>query len=131
MRGWLRRAIVFEDLAKKVFTTRSVVDATSDRKYSNLAPNKFLIRFPAMSQLLTRRRLLGSTAALAAAALMPPNLRRVLAQPQPTQGSLRDIKHVVMLMQENCSFDHYFGTLSGVRGFSDEQGYSLHGVYWH
>jgi Phosphoesterase family len=26
---------------------------------------------------------------------------------------------VVILMQENRSFDHYFGTLSGVRGFSD------------
>jgi phospholipase C len=27
--------------------------------------------------------------------------------------------NAVMLMQENRSFDHYFGTLSGVRGFSD------------
>ena len=34
-------------------------------------------------------------------------------------GSLRDIKHVVILMQENRSFDHYFGTLPDVRGFSD------------
>ena len=33
--------------------------------------------------------------------------------------TLRDIRHVVILMQENRSFDHYFGTLSGVRGFSD------------
>jgi phospholipase C len=32
---------------------------------------------------------------------------------------LRDIKHVVLLMQENRSFDHYFGTMSGVRGFND------------
>jgi phospholipase C len=34
----------------------------------------------------------------------------------PTLG---DIEHIVILMQENRSFDHYFGTLSGVRGFSD------------
>ena len=34
-------------------------------------------------------------------------------------ASLSDIQHVVILMQENRSFDHYFGTLSGVRGFSD------------
>jgi phospholipase C len=34
-------------------------------------------------------------------------------------ASLSDVKHVVILMQENRSFDHYFGTLSGVRGFSD------------
>jgi len=36
-------------------------------------------------------------------------------------ASLSDIEHVVILMQENRSFDHYFGTLSGVRGFSDPQ----------
>jgi len=37
-------------------------------------------------------------------------------------ASLSDIEHVVILMQENRSFDHYFGTLSGVRGFSDPVG---------
>src|ERR1700733_1086821 len=36
-----------------------------------------------------------------------------------TSASLSDIKHVVILMQENRSFDHYFGRMSGVRGFSD------------
>src|ERR1700744_5741889 len=35
--------------------------------------------------------------------------------------SIKDIKRVVILMQENRSFDHYFGTLSGVRGFDDKQ----------
>ncbi|MGH3832566.1 MAG: phospholipase C [Pseudonocardiaceae bacterium] len=34
-------------------------------------------------------------------------------------GSLNDIEHIVLLMQENRSFDHYFGVLSGVRGFDD------------
>jgi phospholipase C len=33
-------------------------------------------------------------------------------------GSLSDIDHFVLLMQENRSFDHYFGTMSGVRGFA-------------
>jgi phospholipase C len=73
---------------------------------------------------LTRRQLLGGTARMAAAAaastLMPPNVRRLLAQEPPKNGSLRDIKHVVMLMQENRSFDHYFGTMAGVRGFGDK-----------
>lgn len=55
----------------------------------------------------------------AASALMPPNVRRVLAKEPASRGSLRDIKHVVLLMQENRSFDHYFGTLAGVRGFGD------------
>lgn len=34
-------------------------------------------------------------------------------------GSLKDIKHVVLFMQENRAFDHYFGTMPGVRGFAD------------
>ena len=72
---------------------------------------------------MTRRRLLGSAAKIAAlaaaASVLPPHVRRLLAQEPPRQSSLRDIKHVVMLMQENRSFDHYFGTLAGVRGFDD------------
>lgn len=78
---------------------------------------------------MTRRRLLGSAARLAALAaassFLPPNLRRALAQEPPSQGSLRDIKHVVLLMQENRSFDHYFGTLAGVRGFDDPNAMKL------
>jgi phospholipase C len=36
-------------------------------------------------------------------------------------GDMSDLRHVVILMQENRSFDHYFGTLPGVRGFDDKQ----------
>lgn len=36
-----------------------------------------------------------------------------------SSGSLADIDHVVLFMQENRAFDHYFGTMAGVRGFSD------------
>jgi phospholipase C len=72
---------------------------------------------------MTRRRMLGYTARMAALAfassLMPPNIRRVLAQEPPRRASFKDIKHVVILMQENRSFDHYFGTMAGVRGFND------------
>jgi phospholipase C len=71
----------------------------------------------------TRRQLLKTAARMAAltsaSALMPANLRRALARGPERSGSMRDIKHVVMLMQENRSFDHYFGTLAGVRGFND------------
>lgn len=34
-------------------------------------------------------------------------------------GSIDDVAHVVILMQENRGFDHYFGTMAGVRGFGD------------
>ena len=42
-----------------------------------------------------------------------------------TAGSLRNIDHFVILMQENRSFDHYFGTLRGVRGFNDAMAQKL------
>jgi phospholipase C len=49
----------------------------------------------------------------------------MLAQQQPRRSSLPEIKHVVILMQENRSFDHYFGTLAGVRGFADPDALKL------
>ncbi|MEO6964499.1 MAG: alkaline phosphatase family protein [Acidobacteriaceae bacterium] len=77
----------------------------------------------------TRRRLLKGAGAVAAAAaagsLMPPNVQRMLAQGRVGRGSLRDIKHIVVMMQENRSFDHYFGTLAGVRGFDDPNAMTL------
>jgi phospholipase C len=77
----------------------------------------------------TRRRLLGTAAAGgalgAASTILPQNLQAALANPPKHRGSLRDIKHVVMLMQENRSFDHYFGSLSGVRGFDDPHALKL------
>jgi len=75
------------------------------------------------SSTFTRRRLLGGSAAVAAATAaltLPANVRKALAEPLPSkQPRLSDIKHVVLLMQENRSFDHYFGTFPGVRGFGD------------
>ena len=74
---------------------------------------------------LGRRRLLTSATALSGvavgAAVLPLSLRRALAaaEANPPRGSLRDVEHIVILMQENRSFDHYFGTMPGVRGFSD------------
>src|SRR5437868_7056701 len=42
------------------------------------------------------------------------------ASPVPSVCSkLTDIEHVVIVIQENRSFDHYFGSYRGVRGFSD------------
>ncbi|HEX3841501.1 MAG TPA: alkaline phosphatase family protein [Acidimicrobiales bacterium] len=41
-----------------------------------------------------------------------------------SSGTLKDVKHIVILMQENRSFDHYYGTMPGVRNFADTQSYS-------
>jgi phospholipase C len=43
------------------------------------------------------------------------------ALPETFSGTIADVRHVVILIQENRSFDHYFGTLRGVRGFGDKQ----------
>ena len=37
---------------------------------------------------------------------------------RPSKG-LSQIDHVIFVVQENRSFDHYFGTLSGVNGFQN------------
>jgi phospholipase C len=68
----------------------------------------------------SRRTFLRVAAAGAAASAFPPSIARALSIPAArVTGTIRDVKHVVILMQENRSFDHYFGTLRGVRGFGD------------
>ena len=42
-----------------------------------------------------------------------------LARLEVEANGLDDMKHVIIFMQENRPFDHYFGTLKGVRGFND------------
>jgi len=69
----------------------------------------------------TRREFLSASAAtvgVAALHRLPSTLRAARAV-TPGGGSIFSVRHVVVLMQENRSFDHYFGTLRGVRGFDD------------
>jgi len=73
---------------------------------------------------MTNRREFLRTALTATAAgtalAFPPAIRRALAiAPNRRTRTIADVEHVVILMQENRSFDHYFGTLNGVRGFAD------------
>ncbi|MFZ5892789.1 MAG: phosphocholine-specific phospholipase C [Myxococcota bacterium] len=71
----------------------------------------------------TRREFLRTFAAAGAgmaSAIFPPAISKALAiAPRRCKGTIEDVEHVVILTQENRSFDHYFGTLSGVRGFGD------------
>src|ERR1700678_3741525 len=57
---------------------------------------------------------------------LPSSLRKIIDGAAPaargarlTSAPISEIEHVVVLMQENRSFDHYFGTMPGVRGFAD------------
>jgi phospholipase C len=75
---------------------------------------------------VTRRRLItGATAltgaAVVSAGVLPLNLRKALAATlaNPPRARLSEIQNIVILMQENRSFDHYYGTMPGVRGFAD------------
>ena len=70
---------------------------------------------------ISRREFLSLSAATAGAAAstkLPLLMRSAMAM-TPLRRSASAIRHVVVLMQENRSFDHYFGTLRGVRGFDD------------
>ncbi|HVY30282.1 MAG TPA: phospholipase C, phosphocholine-specific [Polyangiaceae bacterium] len=68
-----------------------------------------------------RRQLLKMAGAGALAAAFPESIRRALAVPaHHRSGTIKDVEHVVFLMQENRSFDHYFGAMRGVRGFGDK-----------
>jgi len=74
----------------------------------------------------SRRKFLQFSAASAGASMLPGVIQQALAVPaNNATGTLADVGHVVIFMQENRSFDHYFGTLAGVRGFEDPRAISL------
>lgn len=67
-----------------------------------------------------RRKFLKLSAAGLASTLWAPLIQRALAvEAHNATRSIKDVKHIVILMQENRSFDHYFGTKKGVRGYGD------------
>jgi phospholipase C len=77
----------------------------------------------------SRREFIKKAAMLSGAAgllsVLPPSIQKALAiDPQPGSTYL-DAEHVVILMQENRSFDHCFGSLRGVRGFNDPRAITL------
>jgi phospholipase C len=66
------------------------------------------------------RTFAAATGAGITSTVFPPSIRKALAiAPKRCKGSIEDVEHIVILTQENRAFDHYFGTLSGVRGFGD------------
>src|SRR5215510_5343940 len=68
----------------------------------------------------SRRTFLKMLGSGMAAAAWPSNIERLLAQPANSRTkTIGDVEHIIFLMQENRSFDHYFGTMHGVRGFAD------------
>jgi phospholipase C len=77
----------------------------------------------------SRREFLRKAAVLAAggsvAGILSASIQRAFAIEAPPGSTYLDAEHVVILMQENRSFDHVYGTLRGVRGFNDPRAVSL------
>src|SRR5436309_1727646 len=74
----------------------------------------------------TRREFLRRAAAMAGGTgAFLSAIERAYAIDPPQGTSYTDAEHVVILMQENRSFDHAFGALRGVRGFNDPRAVTL------
>ncbi len=75
-----------------------------------------------------RREFLKKTLLLSGAAGMatlPPSILKALSIDPDAGSTYLDAEHIVILMQENRSFDHVFGTLRGVRGYNDPRAITL------
>lgn len=73
-----------------------------------------------------RRRFLQLATGAAAFSALSGSIARAAAIPaRGGTGTIEDVEHIVVLMQENRSFDHYFGALKGVRGFGDPRPVTL------
>src|SRR3954451_14342018 len=97
-------------------------DLLAGRHHRRPTPKRHHVSATPPSSRVSRRRLFqlgaGGAGLAVAGSLLPPSVQQALASP-PRRGGLKAIKHVVVLVQENRSFDHYYGTLRGVRGFGD------------
>jgi phospholipase C len=65
------------------------------------------------------------TGATGLAGVLPSSIQKALAINAPEGSTYMDAEHIVILMQENRSFDHCFGMLKGVRGFNDPRAIDL------
>ncbi len=65
------------------------------------------------------------TGAAGVTSVLPTSIQKALAINAAEGSTYMDAEHIVILMQENRSFDHCFGTLKGVRGFNDPRAIDL------
>jgi phospholipase C len=65
------------------------------------------------------------TGAASVSGMLPASIQKAMAINAPEGSTYLDAEHIVILMQENRSFDHCYGTLKGVRGFNDPRAIDL------
>src|SRR5580658_6514471 len=74
-----------------------------------------------------RRQFLKFMGLTAVTSTLKTNIAKALDIPANNRtGTISDVENIVILMQENRPFDHHFGTLRGVRGFSDPRAVNIH-----
>src|SRR5687768_1434914 len=77
----------------------------------------------------TRRDFIKKAAMLSGGAgllgVLPASIQKAMAIDPAPGSTFLDAEHIVLLMQENRSFDHCYGTLKGVRGFNDPRAITL------
>ncbi len=73
-------------------------------------------------EFLRKAMMLGGAAGIAG---LPLSIQKALAINPETGSTYLDAEHIVILMQENRSFDHTYGTLRGVRGFNNPRAMRL------
>src|SRR6516165_7111954 len=75
---------------------------------------------------INRRMFLQLMGGAAAMSTLQANIAKAQAIPaNNAKGTIKDVEHIVILMQENRPFDHHFGTLRGVRGFNDPRAVNI------
>jgi phospholipase C len=72
----------------------------------------------------TRRSLRGRALIVIGAFVLAACASTCGGRPNPTSSlrGIHKIQHVIVIMQENRSFDHYFGTFPGANGFPTQNG---------
>jgi phospholipase C len=74
----------------------------------------------------TDRRTFLQLMGVTALTTLKANIAKAVAIPANNlTGTIEDVEHVVILMQENRPFDHHFGTLRGVRGYNDTRAVNI------
>jgi len=74
-------------------------------------------------EFLKKAMLLSGTAGISQ--FLPASIQKAFAIDPEPGSTYMDAEHIVLLMQENRSFDHTYGTLQGVRGFNDPRAIEL------
>src|SRR6187551_224702 len=74
---------------------------------------------------LKKAMLLSGTAGISQ--FLPASIQKAIAINPAPGSTYMDAEHIVLLMQENRSFDHTYGTLQGVRGFNDPRAIRIPG----